>query len=184
MPSQNINFLIPLVGHECLAEAHLWRFLPGVTMYSATVGLVKATWHAEAVDAFALACSTELKDANRQVQVNSYNVPGVVEIPLFTKKLIESQTVDIVVVAGLIADHGVYRHDFVASTVMDAIMKLQMDTGVPIIYGILTPQEFMSEGREEFFKKHFIIKGQEAAKTVLATLDNEQLLAGLLKQAG
>ena len=39
----------------------------------------------------------------------------------------------------------------------------------------------MSEGREEFFKKHFIKKGQDAAKSVLATLDNEKLLAGLLK---
>jgi 6,7-dimethyl-8-ribityllumazine synthase len=153
-------------------------------MFSATVGLVKATWHAEAVDAFAISCSSELKNSNRLIQVNTYNVPGVVEIPLFTKKLIQSQTVDIVVVAGLIADHGVYRHDFVASTVMDATMKVQMETGVPIIYGILTPREFLSEGREEFFKKHFIKKGQEAARTVLATLDNEQLLAGLLKETG
>ena len=119
-------------------------------MYSATVGLVKATWHTEAVDAFAISCSSALKSANPQIQVNTYSVPGVVEIPLFTKKLIQSQTVDIVVVAGLIADHGVYRHDFVASTVMDATMKVQMETGVPIIYGILTPQEFMSEGRAEF----------------------------------
>ena len=126
-------------------------------MYSATVGLVKATWHAEAVDAFSISCSTELKNSNRQIQVNDYNVPGVVEIPLFTKKLIASQTVDIVVVAGLIADHGVYRHDFVASTVMGAIMKIQLETGVPIIYGILTPQEFLSEGREEFFKNNSLL---------------------------
>ena len=151
-------------------------------MYSATVGLVKATWHTEAVDAFSISCSSALKSANPQIQVNTYSVPGVVEIPLFTKKLIQSQTVDIVVVAGLIADHGVYRHDFVASTVMDATMKVQMETGVPIIYGILTPQEFMSEGRAEFFKEHFIKKGQEAATSILTTLDNERLLAGLLKQ--
>jgi 6,7-dimethyl-8-ribityllumazine synthase len=152
-------------------------------MYSATVGLVKATWHADAVDAFAVSCSSALNNSNRQIQVNTYSVPGVVEIPLFTKKLIQSQTVDIVVVVGLIADHGIYRHDFVASTVMDATMKVQMETGVPIIYGILTPQDFLSEGREEFFKKHFIKKGEEAARSVLATLDNEQLLAGLLKEA-
>ena len=148
-------------------------------MYSATVGLVKATWHADPVDAFAISCSSELKSVNRQIQVKTYSVPGVVEIPLFTKKLIQTQTVDIVVVAGLIADHGVYRHDFVASTVMDATMKVQMETGVPIIYGILTPQEFMSEGRTEFFNKHFIKKGQEAAVSVLTTLDNERLLADL-----
>jgi 6,7-dimethyl-8-ribityllumazine synthase len=64
---------------------------------------------------------------------------------------------------------------------MNVTMKVQMETGVPIIYGILISQEFMSEGREEFFKKHFIKEGQDAARSVLSTLDNEQLLTGLLK---
>ena len=64
---------------------------------------------------------------------------------------------------------------------MNVTMKVQMETGVPIIYGILISQEFMSEGRKEIFKKHFIKKVQDAARSLLATPDNEQLLAGLLK---
>ena len=42
----------------------------------------------------------------------------------------------------------------------------------------------MSESREGFFKKHYIKKDQDAARCVLATLDNEQLLADLLKVTG
>ena len=64
---------------------------------------------------------------------------------------------------------------------MNVTVKVQMETGVPIIYGILISQEFLSDSREGFFKKHFIKKNQDAARSVLATLDNEQLLAGLLK---
>lgn len=42
---------------------------------------------------------------------------GVVAIPLFTSKLIARGFVDVAIVTGLIADHGVYWHDFVAGTV-------------------------------------------------------------------
>ena len=141
-------------------------------MYSATVGLVKATWHAEAVDAFAISCCSELKNAKRQIQVNSYNVPGVVEIPLFTKKLIQSQTVDIVVVAGLIADHGVYRHDFVAGTVVDALVRVGLETDTPVLSVVLTPHQYQETATHDaFFRDHFRIKGAEAAEACLAVIE-------------
>ncbi len=141
-----------------------------------TVLIVKALWHAEIVDALVTACREQLASDGATVSVEEFGVPGVVEIPLFCQKLIEAKNPDIIIVAGLIADHGVYRHDFVASSVMDAVMNLQMQTGVPIIYGILTPQDFQSEGREAFFLSHFAAKGREAAAACLMMLANESLL--------
>ncbi len=152
--------------------------------YPKTIAIVKASWHAATVDAFARSCRENLEFADMPLLVSEYEVPGVVEIPLFCQKLIDHSNPDLIVVVGLIADHGVYRHDFVASSVMDAVMTLQMQTGTPIIYGILTPQEFMSEGREAFFLEHFVIKGKEAANASLKTLENEALLAELPRKAG
>lgn len=146
-------------------------------MYPKSIAIVKASWHADIVEAFARSCCDRLSLAERPLNVSEYEVPGVVEIPLFCQKLIDQKQPDILVVVGLIADHGVYRHDFVASSVMDATMTLQMNTGTPIIYGILTPQDFMSEGREAFFIDHFSIKGREAAAACLKTLDNDSMLA-------
>ena len=146
---------------------------------SVRIAIVKAGWHAEIVEAFSKSCRQHLAEQDSSIHISEYEVPGVVEIPLFSSKLINKGLVDIVVVTGLIADHGVYRHDFVARTVMDATMQLQMKTGVPIIYGILTPQEFMSEGREDFFRVHFSGKGVEAAEACLRTLSNEHLLERL-----
>lgn len=143
------------------------------------IAIVKAGWHKPIVDAFAQSCRDHLATRNSDVLVREFEVPGVVEIPLFTSKLLKHGAADMVVVTGLIADHGVYRHDFVAGSVMDAVMRLQMETGVPIIYGILTPQDFMSEGREAFFLDHFVTKGVEAAEACIRTLANDEMLASL-----
>ncbi|MBO6555994.1 MAG: 6,7-dimethyl-8-ribityllumazine synthase [Pseudomonadales bacterium] len=152
--------------------------------YPKTIAIVKASWHGPTVDAFARSCREDLEHSEVPLLVSEYEVPGVVEIPLFCQKLIDRSNPDLIVVVGLIADHGVYRHDFVASSVMDAVMTLQMQTGTPIIYGILTPQDFMSEGREAFFLEHFVIKGKEAATASLKTLENEVLLAEMSREAG
>lgn len=144
---------------------------------SKKIVMIKAGWHREIVAAFSESCIRQLGENLRTLDIQQFEVPGVVEIPLFARKVIDKQMADILIVVGLIADHGVYRHDFVARTVMDATMNLQMETGVPIIYGILTPQEFMSEGRESFFKDHFVKKGVEAAEACVKTLCNEERLA-------
>jgi len=50
------------------------------------------------------------------------------------------------------------------------LMRVQLDTGVPVFSAVLTPQDFLSDGQPEFFKEHFVIKGVEAAQTCAATL--------------
>ena len=58
---------------------------------------------------------------------------------------------------------------------MDATMQIQLETSIPIIYGVLTPQDYLSEGRESFFQSHFVTKGEEAARACLMTLENDAL---------
>ena len=148
-------------------------------MTSHNICMIKAGWHKDIVQSFTNSCSHQLMEAGINLAIDEYEVPGVVEIPWFAKQLIEVRRPDIIVVVGLIADHGVYRHEFVASSVMDAVMRLQMESGVPIIYGILTPQDFLSEGRESFFREHFVTKGQEAASACLKTIENMRRLTAL-----
>ena len=57
-------------------------------------------------------------------------------------------------------------------------MKVQMDTQVPVIHSVLTPQRFFKDtGDHVFFKNHFSVKGKEAANACFCTLQNmEELL--------
>ncbi len=67
-------------------------------------------------------------------------------------------------------DGGLYRHEFVASAVIDGLMTAQLDTGIPIFSAVLTPHDFLSDGQAEFFTEHFVLKGAEAAQACATTL--------------
>jgi 6,7-dimethyl-8-ribityllumazine synthase len=49
-------------------------------------------------------------------------------------------------------------------------MQVQLDTGIPVFSGVLTPQDFLSDGQPAFFKDHFITKGEELASACHQTL--------------
>ena len=133
------------------------------------VAFIQSCWHRDIVD--------ELRDAFRKEftqidarQVDFFEVPGAFEIPLRAKLLAESNRYAGIVTAGLVVDGGIYRHEFVASAVIDGLMRVQLDTGVPVFSAVLTPHDFLTEGQHEFFKAHFKTKGTEAAQACAATL--------------
>ena len=83
-----------------------------------------------------------------------------------------------IVAAGLIVDGGIYRHDFVASTVLDAMMQVSLDSEIPVLSVVLTPHHFHEHGEHhDFFFDHFLKKGEEAANACIQTLENMQQLA-------
>jgi 6,7-dimethyl-8-ribityllumazine synthase len=143
------------------------------------IAFVQSCWHKEIVDQFKRGFAEAIEPLiGASVQLDYFEAPGVVEIPLLTKLLANQGQYDAIVVSGLIVDHGVYRHEFVAQSVMDSIMGVQMDTEIPVIYGILTAQDFMSEGRETFFFDHFLVKGGESARACAMTLQNMEKIKG------
>ncbi len=144
------------------------------------IAVIQSCWHKEIVDQFKTSFSDHIQNLiPSPVSTEVIEAPGVVEIPLLTKLAAQSGQFDAIVVTGLIVDHGVYRHEFVAQSVMDSIMGIQIETEVPVIYGILTAQDFMSEGRDKFFFEHFLTKGKEAANACAKTLENLERLRAL-----
>ena len=70
---------------------------------------------------------------------------------LQAKLLAKTGRYAVIVAAGLIVNGGIYRHEFVAATVIDALMQVQLDTDIPIISLVLTPRIFMSMRRTSSF---------------------------------
>jgi 6,7-dimethyl-8-ribityllumazine synthase len=82
-----------------------------------------------------------------------------------------------VVAAGFVVDGGIYRHEFVASSVIDALMRVQLETEVPVISVVLTPHIFHEhEQHRKFFSEHFIVKGEEAAHACAAAISGMRKL--------
>lgn len=138
------------------------------------IAFVKARWHSDIVDQSLVGFNTRLQEAGRAADVDTFDVPGAFEMPLLAKKLGASGKYDAVVCAALVVDGGIYRHDFVAASVVEGLMRAQMDTGVPVFSVSLTPHHFQpSEEHLGFYHQHFVKKGEEAANAVMMIADLE-----------
>ena len=64
------------------------------------------------------------------------------------------------------------------ATVIDALMRVQLDHGVPVLSVVLTPKDFHEhETHRAFFSQHFVAKGAEAARACAQTLAAHAALA-------
>ena len=136
------------------------------------IALVEAQWHADIVhqarDAF-LAEMERLGVARDRIDV--LDVPGAFEIPLHAKRLALSGRYAAVVGCALVVDGGIYRHEFVTTAVIDGLMRVQLDTEVPVMSAVLTPRDFHDhEDHVRFFREHFVKKGTEVAQACLQTM--------------
>jgi len=135
------------------------------------VAFVQACWHRDIVDQLRDSFANEFATLIDK-EIDFFEVPGAYEIPLHAKALAETGKYAAVVAAGLVVDGGIYQHEFVATTVIDGLMRVQMDTGMPVFSAVLTPHHFHSgEEHHRFFKEHFTVKGKEAAHACSSTLE-------------
>lgn len=139
------------------------------------IAFVQSCWHRDIVDNLRDSFLSEIDKLSNINQldkrsVDCFEVPGGFELPLQVKFLAASGKYAAVVAAGLIVDGGVYRHEFVATAVIDGLMRAQLDTGTPVFSAVLTPHDFLSEGQSEFFAEHFVTKGVEVAQACVETL--------------
>lgn len=144
------------------------------------IAVVCAGWHADIVRRARDALHDEFASHGiAPGQVDDVEVPGAFELPLHAQVLARSGRYDAVVCCAFVVDGGIYRHEFVSSAVIDGLMRVQLDTGVPVFSVVLTPKEFREHvaEHEDFFGTHFVKKGTEAARACLATLASLRALA-------
>ncbi len=65
-------------------------------------------------------------------------VPGAWEIPLAAKKLVQSQAYDAVVCLGAVIRGSTPHFDYVAAEVSKGIATVSLESGIPILFGVLT----------------------------------------------
>ena len=141
---------------------------------SLRIAFVQSEWHGAMVDHCRDAFLEEIVhlgyDAGR---VELFRVPGAFEIPLHAKRLAGSGRYAAIVVAGLVVDGGIYRHEFVAEAVLHGLMRVQLDADVPVLSAVLTPHHFNdNDEHTRFFASHLAVKGVEAAQACTRTLSS------------
>ncbi|GAB6857255.1 6,7-dimethyl-8-ribityllumazine synthase [Microbacterium xylanilyticum] len=136
------------------------------------IAIVAAQWHSEIVEQAVAAFRERLTELGID-QVDVFRVPGAFEIPLHAKRLAVTGRYAAIATSALVVDGGIYRHDFVAGTVVDALMRVQLETDVPVFSAVLTPHNFHEHAEHrDYFTRHFAVKGRELADAVSATIES------------
>ena len=134
------------------------------------IAIVAARWHADIVDRAVGSFRDELGGRGFH-DVDVVEVPGAFEIPLHVQRLARSGRYAGIATCALVVDGGIYRHDFVASAVVTALMEIQLATDVPVFSAVLTPHQFHEhDEHRDYFSRHFEVKGRELAVAVASTL--------------
>lgn len=109
-----------------------------------------------------------LEEAGAEV-TDVLDVPGAFELPMAAKLAAESGTVDAVVCLGAVIRGETSHYDHVCEETARGIMEVQLRTGVPCAFGVMTVDTYdqalarSGEGKRD--------SGRHAAEAVLALLD-------------
>lgn len=96
-------------------------------------------------------------------------VPGAFEIPLIAKKMAESGKYDAVICLGAVIRGATAHFDMVAGEATKGIAQAGLQTGVPIIFGVLTTDNI--EQAVERAGSKAGNKGFEAVTTAIEMID-------------
>jgi len=67
-------------------------------------------------------------------------VPGVFEVPFIAKKMADSQKYDAVIGLGTVIRGSTTHYDYVCNEAAKGIAQVGLQTGVPVIFGIVTTE--------------------------------------------
>ncbi len=103
-------------------------------------------------------------------------VPGAFEIPLAAKRCATSGHFDAVVCLGAVIRGDTAHFEYVAGPCAEGIQRAALDTGIPIVFGVLTTENLdQALARSDLNGEN---KGDEAACTALEMADLLKRLPG------
>ena len=137
------------------------------------IAIITTKWNAEFVGNATEHCLSRLHELwVPESDIEVITVPWAVEIPLTAKMLHKTGNYKAVIAIALVYGGGIYRHEFVAQSVVDQIVKLSSELCMPIFSSVLTPVEIdmKSEKDVSFYLEHLKGKGTEVADACMETL--------------
>lgn len=130
------------------------------------IGIVVSEWNSEVTGPLlAGALDTLVKHGVNPENIWVENVPGTFELPLGAKYFAEDGDVDAVICIGCVIQGETPHFDFVCDAAANGIMRVGLDYGIPVIFGVLTTLT-QEQALDRAGGKHGN-KGIEAAVTAL-----------------
>jgi 6,7-dimethyl-8-ribityllumazine synthase len=101
-------------------------------------------------------------------------VPGSFEIPLVAKRLAQAKRYNAVVCLGAVIRGGTPHFEYVAAEVTKGIAQVSLETGVPVIYGVIT-----ADTLEQAIERAGTKEGNEGFKAAVSAIEMANLLTSI-----
>ncbi len=137
-----------------------------------TVAVVVARWNELVTKALLEGALEEIAAAGAEALV--VHVPGTWEIPVAVKALLTKRAPYAVVALGCILQGQTVHARLLAGDVGSALMRMQAETGIPVAWGILTP-----DTQEQALDRAGLKHGNKGREATLAALETAAAIAAL-----
>jgi 6,7-dimethyl-8-ribityllumazine synthase len=101
--------------------------------------------------------------------------PGSFEIPLIAQKMARTKKYDAIICLGAVIRGSTPHFDHIAAEVTKGIAKVNLDTGVPVIYGVIT-----TDTLEQAIERSGSKSGNKGAAAAISAIE----MANLVKSIG
>jgi len=119
-----------------------------------------------------LDCLTRHKAADKNIQV--FWVPGSFEIPLIAHRLAKSKKFDAVICLGAVIRGSTPHFDYIAAEVSKGIAHSAMETGLPVVFGIIT-----ADTLEQAIERAGTKAGNKGWDAALSAIETSDLISKL-----
>ena len=133
------------------------------------VAVLGARFNIDVVERLVAGAEKELGELGADAAVKW--VPGAFELPLAAHRLASSGEWDAVVCVGAVVRGGTDHYVHVATQCAAGLMRAQLDTGVPVIFGVLTT-DTVEDALARAGGKH----GNKGAEAAAAAVEMVELL--------
>jgi 6,7-dimethyl-8-ribityllumazine synthase len=126
------------------------------------IGIVQSRVNEWAGQALAQACVDELRQLGvDEDDITRVTVPGALEIPLTLARLADAGDFDALIGLGCVIRGDTYHFEVVANESASGLSRVALDSGVPVVNGILTTDD------EEQARLRVNEKGRDAARVAV-----------------
>ncbi|MEO0341478.1 MAG: 6,7-dimethyl-8-ribityllumazine synthase [Bacteroidota bacterium] len=146
-------------------------------------GIVVSDWNAKITHALYEACiDTLVKHGAKEDQIQVLQVPGAFELTAGARLLSGRHQLDAVICIGCVIKGETKHNEYINNAVASGLTSLGLATGVPAIYGVLTPNT-EEQALDRAGGKHGN-KGVEAAVTAIRMANLKKQLGSAKKPIG
>ncbi len=120
------------------------------------------------------ALDTLVRSGALDSDIDVARVPGAFEIPLIAKKMAASQKYDAVICLGVVIRGATPHFDVVVNEVSKGSAQVGLETGVPVLFGVLT-----TETIEQAIERSGTKAGNKGAEVAVAAIEMANLIVNL-----